>query len=160
MRDCPSCRKPMQALFFGRLELDRCLACKATWFDRGGLERVSGRRLVPKILGDAAVSRCPACPGLLSSVELEGISAIACVACGGSLVSDAKLDLLAEPMKTRGRNGLSFVCTRCGDRFALEDGFLRESKLCCMRCVPEKPKQPAVADDPLWRLLLFLGLTP
>ena len=47
--ECPRCRKPMEtaAAYEGKLEVDRCPACEAIWFDAGELQilrRLSGRQ--------------------------------------------------------------------------------------------------------------------
>lgn len=53
--DCPRCRRPMEtaAAYDGQIEVDRCLACAALWFDAGeiqilrkltGVESIAGKR--------------------------------------------------------------------------------------------------------------------
>ncbi|QSQ19112.1 zf-TFIIB domain-containing protein [Pyxidicoccus parkwayensis] len=53
-RACPFCHRTMQVLFHGRIELDRCLDCEATWLDRDELAPLAGASGAPVMLGESS----------------------------------------------------------------------------------------------------------
>ncbi|XXF79049.1 zf-TFIIB domain-containing protein [Myxococcaceae bacterium GXIMD 01537] len=143
-RRCPSCAQPMQTLFVERVELDRCLRCKATWFDGGELERVSGKQGAPTMTRPQPACRCPGCAGDLWFASLRGCEALACVGCGGCFVTDAQLQR-AEKVRPASvpRPAMQFVCVGCKDRYAVNTGQPVAAGLACQRCAPRLPPPPA-----------------
>ncbi len=37
---CPKCGEVLQAVHFGKIEIDRCFGCKGLWLDDGQLEKL------------------------------------------------------------------------------------------------------------------------
>ncbi len=69
------------------VELDRCTACGALWFDVKELERAAGRPYLARLRGNAAVSKCPACGGGMTDTLVGGeLTLEECDSCGGALL--------------------------------------------------------------------------
>ena len=81
--DCPVCRMPMLVVEYEGVELDHCLECRGTWFDREELELVLERMLpdaasaLPADLNgladadtDERPRRCPLCGRKMRKVRI------------------------------------------------------------------------------------------
>jgi Zn-finger nucleic acid-binding protein len=135
-RTCPFCHRTLQVLFQGRIELDRCLDCEATWFDRDELAHLSGTRGAPVMTREQPVGRCPACGGLLWSARVEGCEFLSCIACAGCIITDNQLRrAIRDPHRQAGPLLLEFVCVGCKDRYAFEKAERVTTGLACVRCV-------------------------
>lgn len=133
----------MQPLFVDRVELDRCLRCKATWFDGGELERVSGKQGTPTMSRPQAACRCPACAGDLWFASLRHCDVLACVGCGGCLITDAQLHRADTRRPTSApRPAMQFICVGCKDRYAITTSQRVATGLACKRCAPSLPPAP------------------
>jgi Zn-finger nucleic acid-binding protein len=133
----------MQPLFVDRVELERCLRCKATWFDGGELERVSGKQSAPSMKRPQPACRCPACPGDLWFASLRHCDVLACVGCGGCFVTDAQLQRAGTGRPASApRLAMQFICVRCKDRYAISTGQRVATGLACQRCAPHLPPPP------------------
>jgi len=79
--ECPVCKVPMLVVEYEGVELDHCVECKGTWFDREELELLFERMLpdaaagLPADLHDLAEvdtdekpRRCPLCGGKMRKV--------------------------------------------------------------------------------------------
>ena len=140
-RACPFCHRTLQTLFHGRIELDRCLDCEATWFDRDELGHLAGARGAPVMTREQPVGRCPGCGGLLWSARVEGCELLACIDCAGCIVTDNQLRrVLREPRLQSGPPQLQFVCVGCKDRYAFEKAQRVTTGLACVRCAATLPR--------------------
>ncbi|WP_164000696.1 zf-TFIIB domain-containing protein [Pyxidicoccus caerfyrddinensis] len=140
-RTCPSCSQPLQVLFHGRLELDRCLSCEATWVDRDELAPVSGARGAPELTRDHPVGRCPGCAGLLWSARVDGLELLSCITCAGCFVTDNQLRRAQrEPQRRPGTQSLQFVCVGCKDRYPFEKATRVTTGLACAHCAESLPR--------------------
>ncbi|PIR18298.1 MAG: hypothetical protein COV48_07660 [Elusimicrobia bacterium CG11_big_fil_rev_8_21_14_0_20_64_6] len=86
--DCPRCRRPMETAtaYDGKIEVDRCLACRVLWFDAGeiqilrklsGVENLAGKPKAdaptPLPLGGPAVAAAVILPGVLDRNKKQKI---------------------------------------------------------------------------------------
>ncbi len=149
-RDCPQCGRAMQLFFVERVELDRCFFCRATWFDRGELERVLGRVLTPKLEGDATARRCVACREPLWPASLNGRRVDVCVACGGTLATDQELQHAVARTPWTGVQRALFLCMGCKDKYAVTDARRVDGGLSCPRCLDRFPGSAPQKPEPEW----------
>jgi len=127
-------------LFHGRIELDRCLDCEATWFDRGELARVSGAGGAPAMTREQPVGRCPGCGGLLWSARVEGCELLSCIDCAGCFVTDNQLRrVIRHARRQPGTPLLQFVCVGCKDRYDFEKAERVATGVACVRCAANLP---------------------
>ncbi|QSQ19114.1 zf-TFIIB domain-containing protein [Pyxidicoccus parkwayensis] len=150
-RACPFCHRAMQVLLHGRIELDRCLDCEATWFDRDELAPLAGASGAPALTRDQPVGRCPGCGGLLWSARVEGCELLACITCAGCIVSDNQLRRVREGRRLQpGTPRLQFVCVGCKDRYAFEKAERVTTGLACAHCAADLPRwaPPAPRVEP------------
>lgn len=130
----------MQIVFAGTVELDWCSACRGFWFDRGELALALGIDGEIEVTRDQPASDCPSCQrrgasgGVLWTSTIGGVKTMACLACGGSFMLEASLARRRRaPVKAR------FICTKCGDKYPLDDARLSGGTLRCSRCAPAPP---------------------
>lgn len=81
--DCPVCKEPMLVVEYRGIELDHCVECRGTWFDRDELELLMEQWLpeVEAVLpddlesiaaakADEDVRRCPLCRKKMRKIRL------------------------------------------------------------------------------------------
>lgn len=142
-RSCPTCTRPLQPLYADHIELDRCFACAATWFDPGEFERVSGERGAPVMTREHPACGCPGCGEHLWFARIKDCDVLACVDCGGCFVTDvqARRATVDSPAPRR-QWTMQFVCVGCKDRYALSEHQQVAAGLACARCAERLPAVP------------------
>lgn len=151
---CPGCSGSMQRVFIKEVELDWCGACRGLWFDRGELRAALKMDGEVHVTRDHPASRCPKCSlrqGELWTSTISGTVVMACLACAGCFVLESALQ---RRSLQRGALPLSFVCSRCGDRYALKEVRQSAGALWCERCAPARVEPPPRPD--LFRRLISL----
>jgi hypothetical protein len=146
----------------GDVELDWCGKCRGFWFDRGELAETLELEGEVEVTRDHPASDCPACRkrgAVLWTSTLDRTAVMACLECGGCFVLESAL---RKRRLSRAPFTAGFVCTRCRDRYELEQVHLRDGKLWCARCAPADapaaPREEAGFRGALERLARFLGL--
>ncbi|MCX7624780.1 MAG: zf-TFIIB domain-containing protein [Candidatus Sumerlaeaceae bacterium] len=89
---CPACDKPLVTLEWDNIEIDYCVNCRGTWFDRGEVERIvrgeatEGDPIIPPVKqmrpGKRDKRLCPRCDRKL-------VEFVACQINGNELRLDA-----------------------------------------------------------------------
>src|SRR5512139_676985 len=129
--NCPYCRIPSMRTVStaGEVEVDRCAACGAAWFDPGeirelaegrfaGEEAAEGKAPPPAVTAgerrsamarahrEAAGISCPRCGGAVVAVDFQmtGVPVLRCRGCGGTLLPRASVTALAERFGFQRRN--------------------------------------------------------
>ncbi len=82
--DCPKCKVPMIVVEYEGVELDHCVECNGTWFDRDELELLfedfgpealgllpRDMESLPEASTDEAKRRCPLCRKKMRKVRIE-----------------------------------------------------------------------------------------
>ncbi|MGI5862077.1 MAG: zf-TFIIB domain-containing protein [Myxococcales bacterium] len=157
---CPSCQSHMQVLFADQVELDVCAWCGGVWLDGGELRAVAGRPMTPRVRR-ASTRACPRCAQAMdeASIDGDGHEVETCAECRGVFLDKARLEaLVGEPLalSAKGPAGAEpqaqarlaprlseFVCPRCGQRKAWDDGYATPEGRLCDGCanLPGRPPE-------------------
>jgi hypothetical protein len=143
-RICPGCESAMLAVDLDGVEVDRCPFCGGVWFDRGELERVTGRVLEAEPLAGSTTRRCAFCRITLSTAMIGSIPVEVCDSCRGTYLDDGELEELANreiswrrmagpPAPSRVEQ---FMCRGCGEAHDIRDAMTTAYGLSCPRCYP------------------------
>ena len=136
--DCPKCKIPMLVVEFEGIELDHCVRCEGTWFDRGELallfaESDAGAHglrpdqiaELPEAATDEAPRRCPACRKRMRKVLLGPEKSVLIDACpqgDGLWFDDREVGQLARQIRDAGADvsgrALAFMGRMFRDRQA------------------------------------------
>lgn len=154
MRSCPGCHSALQIFHARSVEIDRCFFCGGFWFDKGELERASGKKTTQQLLGGTTLRACAAgCSQPLVPAQVRHIEADVCTGCQGVFVEGEAMDALAgalplqrppsDPMSRHSGERLMFDCAGCGAELALAEGMTTGRGVACARCYPALDATPS-----------------
>lgn len=92
---CPVCEKNMHIIYFLEIELDFCKLCGGLWFDGGEMDKVIGKRNVPRRLTEPLAydlsqrkvvegkRQCPRCRDIMKVMNYKDVNVDVCLKCKG-----------------------------------------------------------------------------
>lgn len=104
---CPACGNPLEAQFYGGVEIDECLFCCGVWLDHEELEALAASNVVPERLlrrkpmsvtqvRPEGTRPCPHCADFMSVVTLKGTRVDVCAKCKGLFLDQGELNGLLD----------------------------------------------------------------